>query len=180
VIQFLEIIPPLFDVLARSPDPPSLEQQEEFMDTATIRDLTITVDYDKSLPDMIAAGKYDWVNPDITARKFPIKGTGNKKFRTRLFDFGRNTSSEAAVAAMKKEKFTPGGHVHGLAYGATFPEVQRKYPILCLGSSAQVSGYRYVVCLFRRGAKRHLDLRSWGGGWRGGWRFLGVQEVSDT
>jgi hypothetical protein len=51
-------------------------------------------------------------------------------------------SSEDAVAAMKKEKFTPGTHVHGLAFGAAFPEEQRKYQIACLGSFARVRGSR--------------------------------------
>jgi hypothetical protein len=178
VIQFPQNSPPLFGALARSPDPPSLEQQEEFMNVETTHAPLIAVDYGRSLQDMIAAGKYDWVNRDITPEKFPVEGTGSKKFRTKLFDFGRNISSEDALTAMKKEKFLPGSHVHGLAFGATFPEEKRKYRIVCLGSSAQVYGRRYVVCL--RGSGAGLDLYRWDGGWEGRWRFLGVQEVSDT
>jgi hypothetical protein len=181
VIQFLEIIPPLFGALARSPDQPPLEQQEESMNTATVQARSIiAVDYNKSLQDMIAAGKYDWVNPDIAPEKFPVEGTGSKKFRTKLFDFGRHIFSEDAVAAMQNEKFTPGGHVHGLAYGATFPEEQRKYPIASLGSSAQVGGYRCVVCLYGDDAGRGLGLIYWSGDWYDSWHFLGVQEVSAT
>jgi hypothetical protein len=75
---------------------------------------------------------------------------------------------------MKAEKFAPATHVHGLAFGATFPEEQRKYPIACLGSSAQVYGRRLVVCLDWYGAERDLDRCSWGVYWR----VLGVQEVS--
>jgi hypothetical protein len=100
------------------------------MNTDTIAALTIAVDFDTSLPNMIAAGKYDWVNPDITPDKFPVEGTGKKTFRTKLFDFGRSISSEDAVAAMKKETFTPATHVHALAFGAAFPEEQRKSPSL--------------------------------------------------
>jgi hypothetical protein len=166
--------------VARSSDQPSPEQQEEFMNTDTITDLTVEVDYRKSVSDMIATGKYDWVNPSITADKFPVEGTGKKRFRTKLFYFGRYISSEDAVSAMKKENFTPGSHLHGLAFGAAFPEEQRKYPISCLGSSALVDGGRGVVCLRGNDVERYLSLYDWLGDWRGSWRFLGVQEVSAT
>jgi hypothetical protein len=148
----------------------------------------ITIDFDamedmtpeRRLQAMIAAGKYDWADPEITAEKFPVEGEGSKKLRTKLFHFGLNISSEDAVAAMKKDNFTPGDHVLALAYGAAFPEEQRKYPIACLGSTAQVRGRRNVVCLHWRGAGRDLRLSYWGDDWGGYWRFLGVQEVSDT
>jgi hypothetical protein len=138
----------------------------------------ISVDFGKSLQDMIAAGKYDWVNPNITADKFPVEGSGTKKFRSKLFDFDRYISSEDAVEAMKSEKFDPATHVHGLAFGAAFPHEQLKHPIACLGSSAQVYGGRSVVCLGRDGAGRGLRLCRWHVDWRDAWRFLAVQEVS--
>jgi hypothetical protein len=140
----------------------------------------ITVDYGQSLQAMIAAGKYDWVKLSITADKFPVEGTGIKKFRNKLFRFGRYISSEAAVAAMQKEKFTPATHVHGLAFGATFPDTQRKFPIACLGSFVRVFGFRSVVCLHGVGDQRHLHLYDWDGVWYDVWRFLAVQEVSET
>ncbi len=138
------------------------------------------IDFGQPLEAMIAAGKYDWTNSEITAARFPVECTGKKKFRNKLFHFNRNISSQDVVTTMKKEKFTPGGHVHGLAFGATFPDEQRKYPIACLGSSARVFGGRGVVCLDRDDAERSLRLRRWDGGWHGLWRFLGVQEVSEA
>jgi hypothetical protein len=117
-------------------------------------------------------------NPDITAERFPVDGTGKKMFRTKLFHFDRYISSEEVVAAIKDENFTPGNHVHGFAFGAAFPEQQRKHPIACLGSSAQVLGGRVVVYLDRVGDKRGLRLSNWNDGWNDGWRVLGVQDVS--
>jgi hypothetical protein len=150
------------------------------MNTDTTTDRVLAVDYSLSLQAMIATGKYDWVNADITAGRFPIEGTGTKRFRTKLFHFDRNISSEDAVAAMEKEQFAPAGHLHGLAFGATFPEEQRKYPIACLGSSARVDRRRYVVCLCRDVGERRLDLDDWDGDWSAYWRFLAVQEVSES
>jgi hypothetical protein len=147
------------------------------MDTDTIADRVIAVDYGKSLADMIAAGKYNQVNTGIAPDNFPVDGTGTKTFRARLFHFDRYICSEVAAAAMKRDNFMPASHVHGLAFAAAFPDEQRKYPIACLGSSARVNGYR-VVCLGRVGAGRYLSLFDWDGSWDRGWHFLGVQEVS--
>jgi hypothetical protein len=148
------------------------------MNTDTLADPVIAVDFGRPLAAMIAAGSYDWVNPDITAERFPVDGTGKKMFRTKLFHFDRYISSEEVVAAIKDENFTPGNHVHGFAFGAAFPEQQRKHPIACLGSSAQVLGGRVVVYLDRVGDKRGLRLSNWNDGWNDGWRVLGVQDVS--
>jgi hypothetical protein len=141
-------------------------------DTKTITDRVIAVDYRMSLDEMIRAGDYDLVNPFITPEEFPIEGIGKKKFRTKLFDFGRHISSEVAVAAMKAGNFLPASHVHCLAYGAAFPDEQRENPIACLGGDR-------VVCLSRDGGKRILGLGVHGDFVRR-WRFLGVQEVSEA
>jgi hypothetical protein len=150
------------------------------MKTDTITDRVIVIDHSLSLEAMIAAGKYDWKNDDITAERFPIEGSGTKKFSAKVFHFDRRISSEDAVAAMEKEQFAPATHIHGLAFGAAFPEEQRKYPIACLGSSARVRGSRGVVCLSGGGGGRCLDLCGWRGGWYDRWRFLAVQEVSEA
>src|SRR5262245_15280609 len=147
---------------------------------ATVPEPLIEIDFSQTLEAMIAAGRYDWVNSDITAKNFPVEGEGKKTFRTKLFHFGRNISSEDAVAAMEKENFAPATHVHGLAFGATFPDEQRTYPIVCLGSSARVHFSRSVVCLHGGDAYRGLDLYVWDGDWDDYWHFLAVQEVSDA
>jgi hypothetical protein len=142
-------------------------------------ELITEIDFGMSLDAMIAAGNYDGKNGAITADKFPVEGTGKKKFRNKLFPFDPDISSEDAVAAMEKEKFTPATHVHGLAFKATFPDMQHKFSIACLGSSAWVRGHRYVVYLFGDAAEeRYLDLYDWDNDWDDDWRFLGVQEVS--
>jgi hypothetical protein len=132
------------------------------MNTDTITDRVIVVDYGMSLPDI-------------------VEGTGTKKFRAKIFHFGRHIWSRDAVAAMKAENFLPASNVHRRAFGAAFPEEERKYPIAYLGSSAQVSGILGVVHFFRRVVKRdRLYLSDCLGGWEARWRFLGVREVSDA
>ncbi|MCX6819809.1 MAG: hypothetical protein NT019_00760 [Candidatus Adlerbacteria bacterium] len=145
---------------------------------------TLDVDYGRTLEDMVAFGRYDWTNSDITAKRFPLKGAGMGKVtvyaEARLFHFDRDISSEKVVEAMKAEGWEPALIEHLLAFGEKYPEEQRKYPIIGLGSVAQIGDFRYVPCLGRFGRGRNLRLRWWGRGWYGGCRFLAVRPVVKT
>ncbi|MFA5942353.1 MAG: hypothetical protein WC798_01635 [Candidatus Paceibacterota bacterium] len=145
----------------------------------------LTVDYGKSFEQMIAAGDYDWKNDDITAKRFPIEGEGIAEFEARYFHSNRNISSEDAVkeieSADAENPWMPAKIEHVLSHGATFPEEQRKFPIIGLGSVAGVVGSRSVPCLFGDGSERRLDLGWWRSGcgvWGSRFRSLAVRKVS--
>jgi hypothetical protein len=145
---------------------------------AITQDRVITIDYGMSLEDMIAAGKYNWKNIYIKAKKFPVQGEGVVQYQAKLFRFDRYISSEHAVAAIKashrKTRWEPAKIEHLLAYGAKNPEEQRQYPIVGLGSVAEVHGSRRVPFL---DAERGLSLDWWDGGWDGDFRFLAVRKL---
>lgn len=142
----------------------------------------LTVDYGLSLEQMIAAGQYDWKNDDITEKRFPIKDGGIMEFEACHFHFNRNISSENAIkeieAADSKNPWSAAKIEHVLSHGKTFPEEQRKFPILGLGSVAKVDGDRYVPGLDEDGSGRGLGLSWFGGGWGSIGRFLAVRKVS--
>ena len=142
--------------------------------------LMLSVDYSRSLEVMIAAGHYDWKNDDITAKRFPLKGDGTQQFEAKLFHFNRNVSSEQAVEAIKADGWEPAQIEHLLAFGEKFPEEQRKYPIIALGSVARVGGDRHVPCLSRGGARRRLRLGWWDVDWYDDYRFLAVRKLSSA
>lgn len=127
-----------------------------------------------SLKEMISAGNYGWVNDDITASHFPIKGSGTTETGFELVHFDRDVSSEDAVAELDKRGLRPADLAELLAFGAVFPEEQRKYPIVELGSVAEVGCGRYVAYLFRGVSRRDLCLFRWGVIWNAGCRFLAV------
>lgn len=147
-------------------------------------DLVITIDYGMSFEDMIAAGKYDWVNDKVTAKKFPVEGIGIVQFEPKIFHFDRDISSEDAIEAIRADDrqnpWEPAKIEGLLAYGAKNPEEQRKYPIIGLCSVAEVDGDRSVPCLGRSSAERGLGLAWWGAGWAGYCRFLAVRKLSST
>lgn len=142
----------------------------------------IVIDYGQALEQMITAGRYDWTNSDITAEHFPIKGNGTITLETRLFHFNRRVSSEEAVrlivSADPTNPWQAARIEHELAYGATYPEEQRQFPIVALGSSCQILGDRYVSYLGRYGAERDLGLSCWGDDWSAHYRFLAVRPIS--
>ena len=144
----------------------------------------ISIDYSMSLEAMIAAGKYDWKNGNITANEFPVEGTGIIRFETKVFHFDRNISSGDAVAAIKaddpRNPWEPAKIEHLLAYGAKNPEDQRKYPIIGLGSVALVRGGCFVPCLGGSVVGRRLGIYWRGDGWDGYGRFLSVRKLSSA
>lgn len=146
----------------------------------------VAIDYRKSLGAMIADGNYDWVNPDITAKRFPTIATYIcPQFETKLFHINRYTSAEDAVTAIKNDDpqnpWEPAKIEHLLAFGAKYPEEQRQHTIIALGSVAEVVGSRFVPFLDGYdGAKRYLALDWWGGAWIGAFRFLAVRKLSSA
>ena len=141
----------------------------------------ISLDYGLSLEQMIAAGHYDWKNGNITAERFPLVGSGVAELETKLFHFNRRVSSESAVQLITAADPVRPWHVpkieHGLSYGAAYPEEQREFPIVMLGSSCQLYGLRYVPVLSAGGSERRLYLNDWDFEWSAHYRFLAVRPV---
>lgn len=137
----------------------------------------VTVDYALSLAAMIAAGKYDWANEDIAQRNFPLRGEGKVEVGLRLVHLDREMSTEAVLAELDQRGLRPATLAELLAFGAKYPEEQRKYPIVALGSVwACPRGGRFVPCLYRDGSERDLRLRYDDDVWRESYRFLAASK----
>ena len=134
------------------------------------------VDFGKSLEEMIAAGKYDWRNNDITSARFPITGGGRVSVDAKLFHFNRTMTSDEVGRELDKAGYRSATIAELLAFGAAFPEVQRQFPVIALGSVGSVFGFRLVPCLRRRGAERNLYLSWHDGAWDDVCRFLAVRK----
>ena len=159
--------------------------------TKTVKGIfPVTIDYTHSLAQMIAAGKYDSINPDITDKYFPSPsiptglppstGSGQATkvdLKLELVHLNRTISSNDAVQELKKQGLRPATLPELLAFGATYPEEQRKYPIVTHSSVwRRWSCYRDVPCLFSGDGGRNLGLYSFEIDWSAGHRFLAVCE----
>ena len=137
----------------------------------------VVVDYGKNLAEMISAGKYDWVNDDITKEHFPVKGSGQREVEVVLFHFGRAISSEDVIAEMDKVGYRPARIEELLGLGVAYPELQKEFPIVALGSVwRDPRGYRHVPCLGWLDARRRLRLDWFEYGWHEGCRFAGARK----
>lgn len=138
--------------------------------------LRIVVDYSLSLEQMIAAGKYDWKNDDITAKRFPLKGNGKVELEPKLFYFGRDMSSDNVIAEMDKEGFRPCTIEELLAIGEQHPELQRKFPLVALGSVSEINGDHDVAYLHRDDSGRYTNLDWFDSDWDDFDRFPAVRK----
>lgn len=138
---------------------------------------TVLVDYSRTLAAMIAAGRYDYVNPDITTEHFPIQGEGRRELRVALFHFNRVMSSEQVIAELDSQGFRPAKLEELLALGETRPELQKEFPIVGLGSGwprPRDDGGRSAPFLYWGGLERSLGLRWFRDSWRALCRFAAV------
>jgi len=145
--------------------------------STTNQTFIFTVDYGQTLEQMIAAGRYDWTNDKITTERFRVEGADLVGFAAVLFHLDADNSSEAAKSQIEKAGYEVGKIEHVLSFGAQYPEEQRKFPIVGLGSVGEIRGERRVPCLDRGGFKRGLNLTWWASHWPIHCRFLGVRKM---
>ena len=142
--------------------------------------LDFAVDYTRTVAEMVAAGKYDWSNDDITSDRYPIpkdKAGKSEGINTKVFHFNRLISSKDAIKEMEKEGYRPATAHEIMAFGEKNPESQRQFPIVSLGSTWRIPDLlRYVLVLYESASKCKLDLSYWVGVWFDDYRFLGVRK----
>ena len=142
--------------------------------------ITLTVDYSRTVEQMIAGGNYGWKNSDITEKNFPLptKLLGKKiTASTKLFHFERSISSEDAISEMNKAGFRPATLAELLALGEAHPELQKEFPIVALGSVwRDERGDRLVPVLYFDDDGRELGLNWLGFDWDDNYRFFGVRK----
>ena len=138
----------------------------------------VTVDYGLSLAEMIQAGQYDWFNDNINDQNFSISGTSQHKMELILVHLNRSaTNWEAFELLLLKNGLEPVKIEHLLAFGEAYPEMQREFPIVALGSNCvNISGHSPRPYLVYHDGQRKLDLcfGDFSGPWSARCRFLAI------
>jgi len=126
----------------------------------------------RNLRQLIATGKYGYVNPNINEKNFP-KVLSEDEYTLEEIHLGKNMGTEEALDYIKEEGLEPADLYDLAEYGADNPNAGRKYPIVELGSVwADPSGGRDVACLYGDASVRRLGLDWFDGGWDDVCRFL--------
>jgi len=138
--------------------------------------ISLVVDHTKTIKQAIADGNYDCVNNDI-ADNFGSNEIGVSTEVAKLFHFNYVISSGDAISEMNKAGYRPATLMELLALGILFPELQRQFSIVALGSVWRLaSDYRCVPYLHVHGSERGLSLDWFGRDWSARYRFLGVRK----
>jgi hypothetical protein len=137
----------------------------------------ILVNYDRSVEDGVWAGRYDWSNSDITSGHFLSDRRGTTEADIHLIHFNKVMSAEQVLIKLDRMGFRPAGIQHALAFGEKYPDIQREFPIVFLGSVWQSPrGHRDCPCLDGSDARRELSLDWVGAGWDEDCRLAAVRK----
>lgn len=157
-----------------------LEKVADVMTAAASRareTFPVTVNYDLSVEEAVTAGEYQGVNSAITSKNFPSSYRGQAQLLIQLIRFDRRMTSENVLEELERESLRPAALPEFLAFGATYPEVQRKFSVVGLGSVwCDRKGYRNVPCLYTASEGRYLDLHWWDDGWYSYSRFAAFRK----
>jgi hypothetical protein len=96
------------------------------------------VDYSRSIEDSLIAGRYDRVYYRVTSASFPGSETGRGKIAAVLVPFSPQASLDYVLHRQAEAGLRPATLKELLAFGEAYPEVQRKLPVMALGSSADL------------------------------------------
>jgi hypothetical protein len=138
----------------------------------------LVVDYDRTLAEMVAAGHYGYVFDEINAENFPIVGSGTVECEAILVNLGRPARSpKQAEWEMAKCGLRPATVEELLAFGEAYPDIQREFFVIALGSIwADPNGRRHVAYLSGNASDRDLYLCGYDNKWDPDDRFLAVRK----
>jgi hypothetical protein len=138
----------------------------------------IIVDYSKSLAEMIKVGNYDWVHSGIREKCVPFHCKLTKtELNFELVSYNRFIKSDKVVRDLDNCGLRPATLPKLLVFGSTYPDKQRDFSIIALGSAWQrENGCCWIVCLSHNGFCRELNLDIWDGVWFDGYYFAAVRK----
>jgi hypothetical protein len=88
---------------------------------------TFTVNYDLTIEEMVATGKYNWSHPEIISTNFCPAKKGTAEVRIELIHFDRYIESDEALAELDRMGLCPANLPELLAFGAQFPDKQSEF-----------------------------------------------------
>lgn len=126
------------------------------------RDFSVEVDFSIPLLKQISRGRYAVVSDLVNARNYPPSDsglTGVRPCRMRLFRLRRKMTEKKVLADLARKGARPARLEELLAFGVKYPDFQRRFPVVGLGSKwFDGDGRASVPVLGMAFAGRSLDL----------------------
>lgn len=138
----------------------------------------VVVDYGKSLTEMISLGKYDRLDSLIKDKYFPILGVGTQEVELVMVHLNKDATTKEVLKHLYNNGLEAAEIEHLLAFGAAYPDVQREFPIVVLGSGwVDDSAFNYPCLDFHDGVRRvWLTLSVDDGRWNDDCGFLALRK----
>ena len=89
--------------------------------TSVVQQYLVSVNYDLSVKDAIAVGRYDWKNDSIIAKNFPSKRAGTADMEIILVKFDDTMSSEDVLRELDRQRTAFGRMRNYLPSGRNIP-----------------------------------------------------------
>ena len=129
--------------------------------------------------EMVAAGAYNYANPNITSQHFPLRPQYMGAREVVLLEFDHDVSSEEAIAEAVRLGLERPVYEDALRFGAEHPDVQRDRPVIFLHEPWRDSGDSLsVLYLWCYAGSRKLYLFRFGYRWDRYCRFAFVRKSS--
>ena len=97
----------------------------------------LKINYGKTVEQYVAEGHYDVGGDIVTSKYFPIlenKGEKEVEFKLFQFDFDTITEYSEIIFFIEKSGYHPATLIELLALGSERPELQKKFPVIALGT----------------------------------------------
>lgn len=151
------------EALVKHQNPFEIEKKSATAKQSAAGAVRLLVDYRRPLADMIKDCRFADVHSKITEEHFSIKLRPNREVEMRLFHFKRSVGTAEAILEMEELGYRPAELPELLAFARAYPNEQRKYPIICLGSVWQPwDSEWFVPSLDSYGGYRELFLERYG------------------
>lgn len=140
------------------------------------RGTRITLNYDVGLERCIELGGYDRVDPYINSDNFPAPKAGFNEVEILVLRFGRIVTDKEVEETASRYGWRLANIYELLSVGNLYPDEQRKYPLVALGSVATDEyGISSVAYLWGDEKERTIDRSYLGHSWHSSCRFLVVK-----
>lgn len=137
----------------------------------------VTVDYSKSLEEMINEAQFDYLNSGISGEHFKVKGEGSVNKAIVLFQFTVPKTTEEIVEFIQAQGYEPSGIEDLIALATEYPDEQKTgYPIIELGTIWKRAEKEEVVAVLRGGNNdRNMHLLRTANKWSPSERFAATK-----
>ncbi len=149
-----------------------------YIDTIPTYRVTVPHKGRKTIHELLLAGNYgSWI-PDLSDEHFPQHRTSDAEVVLELVVFSSECmiSNTDAQSEIEKRGLRSAKIEELLAFGTAYPDEQRKYPIIALGSVSSIHGYPCIPFLAADRTVRFVGILAWDDEWSRAMRFLAVHE----